>query len=398
MGQDIRILVVTQHWDPRTYGGVTTSVRRIAAGLVNCGASVTVFSFGLGSPSATPVTCQEGAVEVVRFGQLSGHGGGDPKAECAENRRQVFEAMETEARRRSFAGILSFFVSRPGWLAAYLAQSLRIPHVVAIRGSDVCLHIFEPRRLAPIGIAVENASAIVCVSDFVRQRLLMAFPKVAGKTRVILNGTNVGEAAQSRERARALILDRTGWIESSTIAVFLGVPSRKKGIKNLLEAVLAIPRDRALQLLCIGPEPEPEEMRICEQPWRRLMAEGRLHCTGMRPRSEALDLTAAGDVICLPSAQDGLANALLEGMALGLCPVVSDLFSGVITNRQTGLIVPRNDLAALIEALDVMTTNTGLRKGISIAAQQLVVAQFSPQREAEDYMQCFYGVGVGIPP
>ena len=173
----------------------------------------------------------------------------------------------------------------------------------------------EYKRLAPVSSAVDNASAIVCVNEHLRRRLLLAFPQVATKTKVILNGTIGEQSEQSRTHIREDIARQTGWHTASPWAVFIGTPREKKGLRNLLEAMLSLPENHELKLLCIGSEPGALEVRVCGSEWNRLKESGRLFCTGQLPRTEALRLAAGGDIIVMPSVEDGLANGLLEGMA-----------------------------------------------------------------------------------
>ena len=41
-----------------------------------------------------------------------------------------------------------------------------------------------------------------------------------------------------------------------------------------------------------------------------------MHVTGQLPRPEALAVASEGDIVVMPSLEDGMANGLLEGIAL----------------------------------------------------------------------------------
>lgn len=223
---------------------------------------------------------------------------------------------------------------------------------------------------------------------------MLAFPQVATKTKVILNGTIGEQSEQSRTHIREDIARQTGWHTASPWAVFIGTPREKKGLRNLLEAMLSLPENHELKLLCIGSEPGALEVRVCGSEWNRLKESGRLFCTGQLPRTEALRLAAGGDIIVMPSVEDGLANGLLEGMALGLCPVASDIFSDVLRDGENGLVVQRGNTPALASALQRAASDSKLRDKLGAAARQLAISRHSPRREAEDYLQVLQGLGI----
>src|SRR5262249_15115266 len=150
-------------------------------------------------------------------------------------------------------------------------------------------------------------------------------------------------------------------------------------------AMSMLPRTHPLRLLIIGPEPAPEEMDAWGQVWREFKEQGRLFCTGWQPRAEALKIAAAGDLVLMPSLQDGLANGLLEGMALNLCPVASDIFSDVLADNETGFLVARGDALKWSRILDHTATHPEVRRRIATAAGRLIARRYSPQRETNDY-------------
>lgn len=363
---------------------------------------VTVFTFDSSRQVTDPeyeLESREGDVEIVKFGPFflkrpSEEIRGLSEKHRAIMRRRVFDAMEARAQKQSIAGILSFYVVNAGWLATYLSRSLNVPHILGVRGNDIGRNIFASNRLAPVTLAVENASAIACVNEHLRRRLLLAFPKVAAKSRVILNATNILQTGQSRENTRENIAHQTGWSVSSPWAVFIGTPREKKGLRNLLDAMLSLPDDHELKLLCIGPEPGALDMRVCGAQWKRLKECGRLFCTGQLLRSDALQIAAGGDIVVMPSVEDGLANGLLEGMALGLCPVASDIFADVLKDGENGLIFQRGNTPALANALHRAASDSQLRNDLGAAAQQLAIARHSPCREAEDYLQVLRDLGI----
>jgi glycosyltransferase involved in cell wall biosynthesis len=97
----------------------------------------------------------------------------------------------------------------------------------------------------------------------------------------------------------------------------------------------------------------------------------------------------SSDVILLPSAYEGLPLSLLEAMAHGVVPVVSDLPSGIreVVNSETGILVdPKNvdGYAAAILELDSDREDLA-KKGL--AASRLVRSSFSCETMADRWLK-----------
>lgn len=87
----------------------------------------------------------------------------------------------------------------------------------------------------------------------------------------------------------------------------------------------------------------------------------------------------------LPSRIEGLSQALLEAMALGL-PVLASNAGGnpdLVTDGRTGLLVASRDPAAWARALDHVCGDLALARQLGAAGRALVRADFTLQRTAE---------------
>lgn len=73
-------------------------------------------------------------------------------------------------------------------------------------------------------------------------------------------------------------------------------------------------------------------------------------------------LLQSGRVFVLPSRFEGMPNALLEAMACGLAPIVTDASPGPlesVTHNETGLVVPSENISALAEAMRLLASDDG---------------------------------------
>lgn len=156
----------------------------------------------------------------------------------------------------------------------------------------------------------------------------------------------------------------------------VGLLNDAKGHDVLVDALAQLPADVHVLLVGHGELEQP----LREQAARLGLAE-RVHITGWRddvsPCHDAMDL------FCLPSRWEGLSYALLEALAAGL-PCVSSAVNGspeVLLpgggQPDCGCIVPRDDSAALAQALSGLLSNEGLRRELSAAAARRVPEAFT---------------------
>ena len=157
--------------------------------------------------------------------------------------------------------------------------------------------------------------------------------------------------------------------------VFLGYLSARKGVPDLLEA-LATPALAAL-------------------PWRATLAGGgpvdqfrtraaalgladRVTFPGWIDQPAANALSAAADILVLPSHAEGLAMSVLEGLAHGLAVVATPVgaHSEVIEPEQCGLLVPPGDISALAAALARVVGDPALRERLRTGAHLRFLDRF----------------------
>ncbi len=77
--------------------------------------------------------------------------------------------------------------------------------------------------------------------------------------------------------------------------------------------------------------------------------------------------------------QEGIPVTLMEAMAAGL-PVVSTYHSGIpelVTDNETGLLVPERDAAALADAIERLMIEPGLGERLAENARRFVAVNFN---------------------
>lgn len=389
----MRIALVAEHYPP-TSGGVATSAQRIARELVKLGADVRLFCFD----NSKPITSDDYVIEEVDQGVRVARIGpfflkrsdlGDiaiPDKVKAMFRRRALAQMARIAEQEGSQIVTSFYLLQAGFLAQFLARQLALPCVAGVRGNDIGLNIFHVERFGVIQWVVSSADWIVCVNEHLKRKLLLAFPEVERKSCVIENGVQVPDVVLPKSQARSNLLRATGWGGEDLIVTFIGTLREKKGIVTLLKAVERQPPHSGVRLLVIGPEIGNVEKRLCGDLWTLLKREGRLHVTGWINRREVADWAVGADVVVMPSLDDGMANGLLEGMALGLCPVASDIFQEVIQHRQSGLVVKRGDIFDLAQSFSLLAGDKRSAEAMGARARRDVKSRRDPRSEASSYL------------
>ena len=121
-----------------------------------------------------------------------------------------------------------------------------------------------------------------------------------------------------------------------------------KGLDVLVRATALVCRTQPVQLAIVGDGPYREEL-LAGIAANDLADSVRL--LGMR--EDVPSWLQSADVFVFPSRTEGLPNALLEAMAVGLPVVTTDVpgCRDLIQDGQTGLLVPVDDAAALAAAM-----------------------------------------------
>ncbi len=118
-----------------------------------------------------------------------------------------------------------------------------------------------------------------------------------------------------------------------------------------------------------------------------------------RERPDILNFFRIADVFALPSFIEGLPISLLEAMALGLPCISTNVYAipEAIMHRETGLLIPAGDPAALAAAIIELKNDPLLRKKLSTAGSEFVLNTFDERTTAKiaisKYKECFKNAG-----
>jgi len=143
---------------------------------------------------------------------------------------------------------------------------------------------------------------------------------------------------------------------------------RMKGIPYLLKATPFLPQGEPIHFLFAGKDfDKPGILQLIDKsPYKK-----NIHCIGYV--KDPLPLVAASDIFVMPSVRgEGINKAVVEAMALGIPPVVTDIPGNevLVINNLTGLMVPAKNPQALAKAIITLYTNRDLRKKLGANARE----------------------------
>jgi glycosyltransferase involved in cell wall biosynthesis len=117
-----------------------------------------------------------------------------------------------------------------------------------------------------------------------------------------------------------------------------------------------------------------------------------IHLLGALPSEEVRELMAAGDMLVLPSAVEGIALVLFEAMAMEIVPVAAAVGGQAeLVTPECGYLIPhgKQEVEAYVEVLLHLLHHPQQRSQMGQRARQRVVGQFDIQQFIEGMDQAF---------
>jgi glycogen synthase len=237
---------------------------------------------------------------------------------------------------------------------------------------------------------IEDADAVIAVSQETRSDVLRHFAVAPEKVRVVHNGVDL---QQYRTDPAVDALVKHGVDPERPYVLFVGRVTRQKGIIHLVNAIPSI--DPALQVVLCAGAPDTKEIgqemaeRVAEVSRRR---GGVLWIREMLPRDEVIQLYSHAAVFCCPSVYEPFGIINLEAMACRT-PVVASAVGGIpeaVVDGETGLLVelalregtfepvdPAAFSRALAAAINRVGLDTALRRRFGENGRRRVEEHFS---------------------
>jgi glycosyltransferase involved in cell wall biosynthesis len=156
--------------------------------------------------------------------------------------------------------------------------------------------------------------------------------------------------------------------------LYVGRLTAQKSLPILLDALtLALPACPALHLTLVG---DGEERSTLEAQAARLGIAGNVTFSGAQ--QDVRPFLRNADIFALPSAAEGISNALLEAMSAGLACLATPVGGNawVLDQGQCGTILPHGDIQAWSSALTSLGNDPAERLRLGNAARQRILTVF----------------------
>jgi glycosyltransferase involved in cell wall biosynthesis len=275
-----------------------------------------------------------------------------------------------------FAGM----ASRTAW---WIREFFGIPYSFTAHAND----IFAPRDfVVSLATLMENAAAVVTVSDYGVRLLQERFPVSAAKIHRVYNGVDLNRFSPSDFGA------------SPPAIVSIGRLIEKKGFGDLISAC-ALLRSRGRDFKCstIGEGPLEERLRA-------QIAAGALEqfveLTGPQTQAEIAERLAHATIFVLPCTReadggmDNLPTVIMEAMAAGL-PVVSTALAGIpemVEHAVNGELVAERDPEAVAASIERLITDRAKARTFGERGREIAREKFSIQESARQLLGLFEAI------
>jgi len=369
-----KVAICTNEYPPNVYGGAGVHVEYLARELARL-ISVEVRSFGMQD-------VHEGNLRV------KGYGGWDEMKRNTDPR--FVGALDAFSRSLAMAKdtLDADVIHCHTWytdMAGFLAKKLwNVPLVLTIHS----LEPLRPWKVEQLGAGyhmsswmertgIEDADAIIAVSQETRNDVLRFFSVPEDKVHVIHNGIDL---QQYRYNPAVDALVQRGVDPKRPFVLFVGRITRQKGIIHLVNAIPHI--DPSLQVvLCAGAPDTPEigqemQERVAEVSSSRGNV---IWIQEMLPREDVIQFYSHAAVFCCPSVYEPFGIINLEAMACETAVVASAIggIPEVVVPDETGLLVDLQLKEGTFDPVDPEQFSRGLAAAINqVALDAQVREQF----------------------
>jgi glycosyltransferase involved in cell wall biosynthesis len=295
------------------------------------------------------------------------------KADALARRAARISPYFTAALKREKPAVVHAHYGPVGAAVALSADAAGIPLCVSFYGIDASAFLSDPRHIARYRRLFASAAVVSALSADMADRLARAgCPEK--KIRIHHLAVDTEELtparAESRSRTKIRIVSAGRFVE-------------KKGMELLIDAFeRAVSQGADAELLLFGSGPLEKQAAARAANSR---AADSISFFGHKPRAEIIAAVRDADIFALFSItapdgdMEGTPTVLIEAGALGV-PSVSTIHAGipeVVSNGETGLLVPERDIEAFADALSRLASDPGLRSSMSSAARARVENFFS---------------------
>jgi glycosyltransferase involved in cell wall biosynthesis len=242
-------------------------------------------------------------------------------------------------------------------------------------------HNDDPFRKNTVIRMLERKMAASCfritaVSDWLRDFVIhMGIP--SEKVVTVRNGIPLhSTAAEPSQELR----DALGLAEDDTVFLCAARLIMQKGHAFLVEAFKKLShKHKNVKLLIAGTGELEQNLKH--------QAEGCGQISFLGYREDIEEVMHVSDIFVLPSLWEGFGIAFLEAMQAGLPVIASDVSAvpEIVTDNETGFLVPAGQVDALYEKMEMLAENSELRDRMGAKGKERVQKDFSLEKMVNEF-------------
>lgn len=255
-----------------------------------------------------------------------------PRIGARFNPAKAARAVLSAVRVRSFDVVDAQFFYPDGPAAMRVAGRLGLPFSVKARGADISHFGHDPATRSQVIEAGKKAAGLLAVSEAMRSDMA-AIGIDPAKVSVHYTGIDTARFHPGDRAAARAALD----MGDAPVILTVGALIERKGQRLVIEALPALPN---VHYWLAGAGEEEGRYHALAQ---KLGVAARVSFMGSVANADLPQLYRAADVVVMPSASEGLANAWVEALACGTPIVISDAGGAaeLVTSPSAGRIVER---------------------------------------------------------
>ena len=258
-----------------------------------------------------------------------------------------------------------FFPDGPA--AAWVAQEMGLPLSLKARGSDITYWGTLDFARDQMVEAAHRAKGLLAVSGSMAEEMA-AIGMPRDKIRVHYTGLDRDRFRPlTHTQLRAQLSGELGFQmpDNAPLLICVGALIERKG-QDI--AIAALAKTEGARLVLVGKGEDEAHLRELA---RDLGVAERVHFAGSLDHDMLPLLLSAADVMVLPTANEGLANAWVEALACGTPVITCDVGGAreIITNSTAGRLVPRTPEGVAKGVAEVLN-NPPMRQAVAAMAEK----------------------------
>lgn len=383
----LSVAMLTKEWPPEIYGGAGVHVSNLVAAMKQRSEiDVKVNCFGEPRNDAVGFELDENfktlnSAEQTLLINLD-------MATAISN----FELVHSHTWYTNFAGFLfSQITGKPHVMTAHSLEPLR-PWKADQLGSGYAISSWIEKK------AIENAAAVISVSDGMKKDIFKHYPEVDPKRVVtIRNGIDSAEFSPKFNEDKLKELGISG-----EYALFVGRITRQKGLVHLLRAWQNVPSKFRLVIAASN----PDESKIADEVAQLIqeLQDSRKNVIWIKkvlPKNDLVNLLTSATVFVCPSIYEPLGIVNLEAMACETAVVASNVggIPEVVKNNETGILIDFQEDSStyefkLAEAITRVLSDKTLAHELGVAGRKRAVAEFSWDKVVAETLKLYRSLNV----